>query len=151
MLHAVCQKHIIDKDTSIVWPHYNIHHPWEHKLIFGQHSLSSNKNTSKKTLLTKEPHKPIMRGGVSIQLQLPKIYYAIEGEDKQEVPQPLDQEAIARIPEPKYYKADWQTFTLLSIYFVMTIDYCYVIQRAIRKRVQLFQGRPGQTHPLDRV
>jgi hypothetical protein len=33
----------------------------------------------------------------------------------------------------------------------MTIDYYYLIQRAIRKRVQLFQGRPGQTHPLDRV
>jgi hypothetical protein len=34
----------------------------------------------------------------------------------------------------KYFKADGQIFTLLSIYFEMMIDYYYVIQRAIKKR-----------------
>jgi hypothetical protein len=94
----------------------------------------------------------IVMTAVAIQLHVPRVYYAVKGGNKQEVPLPLDTETMARIPEPKYYtNNDRTTFALLSIYFIMTLDYHNVIQRTIKKRIQLLQEQPQQSHPIDRI
>jgi hypothetical protein len=106
----------------------------------------------RRRILTKEPLKSLILDGVAIQLHVPSVYYAIKGGNKQEVPLPLDPETMARIPEPKYYtNTGWTMFALLSIYFIVTLDYYYVIQKTIKKRIQQLQEKPHQSHPIDRI
>jgi hypothetical protein len=40
---------------------------------------------------------------------------------------------------------------LLSIYFVMTIDYFHLIHKTVKKRIQHLQQHPHQAHPIDRI
>jgi hypothetical protein len=80
------------------------------------------------------------------------VYYEIQGGDKQEVPLPLSPETMAHIPEPRYHRRDdGTTFVLLSIYFIMTLDYFHVIQKMVKRRIQHLQQHPHQSHPIDRV
>ncbi len=103
-------------------------------------------------MLTREPLKSLILDGVTIQLHIPQVYYEIRGGDKQQVPLPLSPETIAHIPEPRYHKRDdGTTFVLLSIYFIMTLDYFHVIQKTVKRRIQHIQQHPDQSHPIDRV
>jgi len=76
----------------------------------------------------------------------------VKGGDKQQVPLPLSPESMAHIPEPRYHKRDdGATFVLLSVYFVMTLDYFHVVHKMVTKRIQHIQQHPDQSHPIDRV
>jgi hypothetical protein len=110
------------------------------------------KTQARRKILTKEPLQSLILDGLSIQLHVPRVYYEIQGGDKHEIPLPLSPEAMARIPEPKYHThSNKTTFVLLSIYFVMTIDYFHLIHKTVKKRIQHLQQHPHQTHPIDRI
>jgi hypothetical protein len=110
------------------------------------------KTEARRKMLTREPLKSLILDGVSIQLHVPQVYYEIRGGDKQQVPLPLSPESMAHIPEPRYHKRDdGATFVLLSVYFVMTLDYFHVVHKMVTKRIQHIQQHPDQSHPIDRV
>jgi hypothetical protein len=110
------------------------------------------KTEARRKMLTKEPLKSLILDGVSIQLHVPQVYYEVKGGDKQQVPLPLSPESMAHIPEPRYHKRDdGATFVLLSVYFVMTLDYFHVVHKMVTKRIQHIQQHPDQSHPIDRV
>jgi hypothetical protein len=110
------------------------------------------KTEARRKMLTREPLKSLILDGVSIQLHVPQVYYEIRGGDKQQVPLPLSPESMAHIPEPRYHKRDdGATFVLLSVYFVMTLDYFHVVHKMVTRRIQHIQQHPDQSHPIDRV
>ena len=110
------------------------------------------KTEARRKMLTREPLKSLILDGVSIQLHVPQVYYEVKGGDKQQVPLPLSPESMAHIPEPRYHKRDdGATFVLLSVYFVMTLDYFHVVHKMVTKRIQHIQQHPDQSHPIDRV
>jgi hypothetical protein len=110
------------------------------------------KTEARRKMLTREPLKSLILDGVSIQLHVPQVYYEVKGGDKQQVPLPLSPESMAHIPEPCYHKRDdGATFVLLSVYFVMTLDYFHVVHKMVTKRIQHIQQHPDQSHPIDRV
>ena len=110
------------------------------------------KTEARRKMLTREPLKSLILDGVSIQLHVPQVYYEVKGGDKQQVPLPLSPESMAHIPEPRYHKRDdGATFVLLSVYFVMTLDYFHVVHKMVTRRIQHIQQHPDQSHPIDRV
>jgi hypothetical protein len=110
------------------------------------------KTEARRKMLTREPLKSLILDGVSIQLHVPQVYYEIRGGDKQQVPLPLSPESMAHIPEPRYHKRDdGATFVLLSVYFVMTLDYFHVVHKMVTRRIQHIKQHPDQSHPIDRV
>ncbi len=96
------------------------------------------KTEARRKMLTREPLKSLILDGVSIQLHVPQVYYEVKGGDKQQVPLPLSPESMAHIPEPRYHKRDdGATFVLLSVYFVMTLDYFHVVHKKRRLLLSL--------------
>jgi len=51
------------------------------------------KTQARRKILTKEPLQSLILDGLSIQLHVPRVYYEIQGGDKQEIPLPLSPEA----------------------------------------------------------
>ncbi len=58
---------------------------------------------------------------------------------------------MATMKEPKYFKTNGESYTLLSIYYTLTMDYHDIVVKAIKKRAQLLVENPTQSHPLDKA
>jgi hypothetical protein len=106
------------------------------------------KTEARRKMLTREPLKSLILDGVSIQLHVPQVYYEVKGGDKQQVPLPLSPESMAHIPEPRYHKRDdGATFVLLSVYFVMTLDYFHVVHKMVTRENPAHPTTPRSITP----
>ena len=87
----------------------------------------------------------LRKDGVSIQLHLPKIHYTAMDGTNTKVPLPLNPTHMANMSAPKaiYTLGHWHTG--FSIYFTMTMDYHYVIERELRRRQHRHQEHINST------
>ena len=91
---------------------------------------------AKRNILATTPLNSILKDGVKIQLHVPEVYYATPNGDKTRVPLPLTPVNMVDLPTPKYYVTYGEKHGLVSVYFLMILDYYPIVEKELQRRRQ---------------